>query len=217
MADQRIPKGNGQRANPRRDKTMTRRPVKDDAHPHNESRPHTSGTLNDNPEMEAVSEKGLPISPEAIAAQFLRDATEQYNFESAASGSTRRASGDAAVEPIIAEETLETSGQAGVSLPESQALDPSASEAASEPDNDVDLSGETVVMSSLFDESLEEAEPGEGEEEDELEVTPRQASVRADRDREEQREAPTGTDAEQREEEKRSTRSRLSQRRSGSS
>jgi hypothetical protein len=81
------------------------------AHPRTASA--RSGTLSNDPEgyRLPVVEPGLSIDPEDLGRQFLRDATEQDNFESAleAEGEDPSAS---ALAQVISEASLEASAQA---------------------------------------------------------------------------------------------------------
>lgn len=128
------------------------RPVDSEAYP--QVSPPTSGTLaslGDSDEL-SVSESGLPVEPEDLGIQFLRDATEQDNFESETS-TAERPRGAYALGQMISEATLEASGQEGSELPQSSALAAPTREAMSELDGDeLSLAANTVRSASLFDE-----------------------------------------------------------------
>lgn len=112
----------------------------------------TSGTLSnhvDTDELPVVDE-GLAVGPEDLGVQFLRNATEQNNFESDLH--------QAEVEPgayplgqLISEGTLDAAGQQGVELPGSGALDMSPLDAEVEPGDDVDVTNNGLREASLFD------------------------------------------------------------------
>lgn len=127
------------------------RPVDAEAHPdvaHPSS--GTLASLGDSDEL-SVSDAGLPVEPEDLGVQFLRDATEQDNFESETSTS-ERPRGAYALGQMISEGTLEASGQEGSELPQSSALGGSR-DAMNEPDLDeLSLTANTVRSASLFDE-----------------------------------------------------------------
>ncbi len=128
------------------------RPVDAEGHPH--VSPPASGTLasiGDSDELSVV-ESGLPVEPEDLGLQFLRDATEQDNFESETS-TAERPRGAYALGQMISEGTLEASGQEGAELPQSSALGGTGGEALSEPEiEELSLTANTVRSASLFDE-----------------------------------------------------------------
>jgi hypothetical protein len=128
------------------------RPVDAEARPH--VSPPTSGTLasiGDSDEL-SVAESGLPVEPEDLGIQFLRDATEQDNFESETS-TAERPRGAYAMGQMISEGTLEASGQEGAELPQSSALGGTARDALSEPEvEELSLTSGAVRSASLFDE-----------------------------------------------------------------
>lgn len=99
-----------------------------------------------------VHEPGESVDPEELGVQFLRDATEQDNFES----SLRRGNvepGQAPLGTAISEGTLRAAGQEDVELPDSDALSgvPDV-EATLEPATDeVDLLSNSIKGGSLFD------------------------------------------------------------------
>jgi hypothetical protein len=126
--------------------------VEAEGHPH--VHPPTSGTLaslGDSDELSVV-ESGLPVEPEDLGVQFLRDATDQDNFESEAT-TGERPRGAYALGQMISEGTLEASGQEGTELPQSSALGGPSGDAPSASDVDeLDLTANTVRSASLFDE-----------------------------------------------------------------
>jgi hypothetical protein len=134
-------------------------PVDEEAHPRHASA--RVGTLSRDPEGHwlPVVEPGLSIDPEDLGRQFLRDATEQDNFESAvdAAGSDPGAS---ALEQVISEASLEASAQAGFAVPESSALGGSGGrERALEPRTGVfDAISSVVREASLFDQPTEDGD-----------------------------------------------------------
>lgn len=129
------------------------RPVDDEAHP--PLADPTSGTLSS---VTSVSEDDLPIEdsgvsvdPEHLGQQFLRDATEQNNFESSAHH-FEIAPGAYPLGQLISEATLEASGQEGVELPRSSSLGVVESDALDEATLDeVDLTANAIRGGSLFD------------------------------------------------------------------
>ena len=134
-------------------------PVDEEAHPR--STKARSGTLSDDPDGQRlpVVEPGLSIDPEDLGLQFLRDATEQDNFESAFDASSIDPSASA-LEQVISEASLEASAQAGFALPDSAALGGSdARERALEPQSDVvDLVSSVRREASLFDQPTEDGD-----------------------------------------------------------
>jgi hypothetical protein len=131
-------------------------PVDEEAHPRAPA-PH-SGLLStdfDGDQLPVV-DPGMSIDPEDFGRQFLRDATEQDNYESLAE-MTAIDPGTAVFEPIISEASLEASAQAGFALPESAALNGSSRrERAMEPRSGVvDLMSNVVREGSLFDQPNE--------------------------------------------------------------
>ena len=114
-----------------------------------------------------VAEPGMSIDPEDLGMQFLRDATEQDNFESQQGGDTPELtvpgsapsdeplSGDA-FEPDreIWESTVDLtleSGGSGRALAEASPAGNEQNQGLPYADEDTDLSGESVHQSSLFD------------------------------------------------------------------
>jgi hypothetical protein len=135
------------------------RPVAAEGYP--QRMPPTSGTLSSlaESEMLPVAEAGLPVEVENLGVQFLRDATEQNNFESEAPD-VERSPGAYAMGQMISEGTLEASGQEGNELPQSAALGASADETPSETESDeLALTTNDVRSGSLFDEPKGDYEP----------------------------------------------------------
>ncbi len=131
-------------------------PVDEEAHPR-ASAPR-SGTLSSDLDGERlpVVDPGISIDPEDLGRQFLRDATEQDNYESLAE-TIEIDPGASLLEPLVSEASLEASAQAGFALPESAALNGSSRrERAQEPRSGVvDLMSNVVRESSLFDQPNE--------------------------------------------------------------
>jgi hypothetical protein len=101
-----------------------------------------------------VREPGESVDPEEIGTQFLRDATEQDNFES----TLRRRdidAGDVPLGSLISEGTLRAAGQMDVAIPQSEALSGARSfddDAKLEPNTDeLDLLDNSIREGSLFD------------------------------------------------------------------
>jgi hypothetical protein len=134
-------------------------PVDEESHPR--SLKACSGTLSNDPEGERlpVVESGVSIDPEDLGVQFLRNATEQDNFESTLEGRDVDPTATA-LEQVISEASLETSAQAGFAVPESGALGGRQDrERALEPRTGVvDLVSRVVREASLFDQPTEEGE-----------------------------------------------------------
>jgi hypothetical protein len=137
------------------------RPVDAQAHP--PPTPPASGTLASVGDLDelSVAEPGLPVEPEDLGIQFLRDATEQDNFESEASR-IERAPGAYAMGQLISEGTLEASGQEGNELPLSNALGGPGRDTPSEPRvEDLNLTDNAIRAASLFDEPKGPYEAGD--------------------------------------------------------
>jgi hypothetical protein len=96
-------------------------------------------------------EPGESVEPEDLGAQFLRDATEQDNFESQAPPEEEPA---VVVLPhvVISDATLDASMQKDADWLESSATSGSTAEAPREPfQTEVDLTQPTISNASLFD------------------------------------------------------------------
>ena len=96
-------------------------PVEREAHPR--AQRHHSGTLADAGEDGGlrVHEPGVTLEPEELGVQFLRDATEQDNFES--SRRSVEEHGEPAIEPVVSEASLESADQQDVDWPTSSAFE----------------------------------------------------------------------------------------------
>jgi hypothetical protein len=131
-------------------------PVEEEAHPRSATR--ASGTLSADLEGERlpVVDPGISIDPEDLGRQFLRDATDQNNFESLTEA-TEVDPGSSLLEPLISEASLEASAQAGFALPESSALNASGRRLRTQEPRTrvVDLMSNVVRDGSLFDQPNE--------------------------------------------------------------
>jgi hypothetical protein len=114
----------------------------------------TSGTLPTASDSASVpvSEPGASIAPEDLGSQFLRDATEQDNFESSIQRGELDAS-DVPLGQLVSEGTLRAAGQDDVGIPGSNALSEDDDlDAELEPVTDeLDLLSNSVREGSLFD------------------------------------------------------------------
>jgi uncharacterized protein (DUF2267 family) len=137
------------------------RPVEDAGHPGPPS--PSSGTLSSLGDSDRlpVVESGMPLEPEDLGRQFLRNATEQDNFES----ELRRSDVDRGLPQlgqVISEATRESAGQEDLVVPESSALFGSRAETDLEPSSsEFDMMSDAIVESSLFDQHAEDVEEGE--------------------------------------------------------
>jgi hypothetical protein len=128
----------------------------------------TLATLGDS-DAAGVVESGTPLEPEELGAQFLRDATEQGNFES----QTPRDEGDSGVvilpHVVISDATLDTSMQVDAEWFESNALQNTVADGPAEPfERNVDLTQDSIAAASLFDQVV----PDEAMNDDELDDVP---------------------------------------------
>jgi hypothetical protein len=130
-----------------------------------------SGTLPAVADSDAftVVEPGMPVEPEELGTQFLRNATEQDNFESQAPSDE----GDNGVvilpHVVISDATLDASMQEGAEWLESSAVENKSTGVATEPfERNVDLTRDSIGAASLFDQVV----PDEALSEDELEDVP---------------------------------------------
>lgn len=127
------------------------------------------------PERAAPEEPGVSVEAMEVGVQFLRDATEQYNFESQVKPEADHEDPGAPVGQLISEATLESADQVDVPLPVSDALLDEQPEVLGEPEElDVDLTSDAIRAASLFDQPFNELSADEEEEEeaeDELDVT----------------------------------------------
>lgn len=124
-------------------------PDRESSHPR--FRQSGSGTLSSRSSDESmpVVDPGMSVDPESLGAQFLRDATEQDNFESSAPDYPREEA--EGLEPAVSQATLETAGQEDVDIPESHSLMHEVHGDVEEPDEDVDLLSSSIREASLFD------------------------------------------------------------------
>jgi hypothetical protein len=117
----------------------------------------TSGTLPSVADRDGLPmrEPGVSVDPEELGTQFLRDATDQDNFESAIDLGERL--DGVPLGELVSEATLRSAGQGTLAVPDSTALsDADAGGATLEPVTDrVDLTGNVtggnVEPGSLFD------------------------------------------------------------------
>lgn len=138
--------------------TARPRPVDDEGRPRRPA--PTSGTLASLGDSDAlpIVDAGFPIEPEALGRQFLRNATDQDNFESQAP-SEEAEPGAYPIGQLVSEATLEAAGQEGLEVPESSALAGSIGDADLEPAlSEVDLTSDVVHEASLFDHLAEPIE-----------------------------------------------------------
>jgi uncharacterized protein (DUF2267 family) len=137
------------------------RPVEDAGHPGPPT--PSSGTLSSLGDSDGlpVVESGLPLEPEDLGRQFLRDATEQDNFES----EVWRSDIDRGLPQLgqmVSEATRESAGQEDLVVPESSALVGSRTETHLEPpSSELDMMSDAIVESSLFDQHVEDVEEGD--------------------------------------------------------
>jgi hypothetical protein len=128
----------------------------------------TLATLGDS-DASGVVDSGMPIEPEEMGAQFLRDATEQGNFES----QLPRDDGDSGVvilpHVVISDATLDASMQVDAEWLEGNASQDKVPDAPAEPfERNVDLTQDTIAAASLFDQVI----PDEALNDDELDDVP---------------------------------------------
>jgi hypothetical protein len=105
--------------------------------------------------------------------QFLRDATEQYNFESSVSPADDEVAG-VPLGQLISDATLESAHQADFEVPISAALSDEDDDALTEPDEaEIDLRSNAIVAGSLFDQPVSgvDAEEEEREAEEDFAAT----------------------------------------------
>jgi len=121
--------------------------------------PHsTSGTLSsDDQDRFPVVDSGVSVGPEDLGRQFLRDATEQDNFESSVTDDDLEP-GAVRVGQMVSQATLISAGQKDVELPGSGALGTTQDfdEPITEPsEREVDLLSSSIHEGSLFDQPTE--------------------------------------------------------------
>jgi hypothetical protein len=128
----------------------------------------TLATLGDN-DAAGLVDSGMPIEPEEMAAQFLRDATEQGNFESQLPRDDRDNGVVILPHVVISDATLDTSMQVDAEWLEGNAVQNTAAEGPAEPfERNVDLTQDTIAAASLFDQVV----PDEALNDDELDDVP---------------------------------------------
>lgn len=115
------------------------------------------------PDAGPPEEPGISVDALEVGLQFLRDATEQYNFESELRPD---ADYDAAgpLGQMISDATLESANQADFDLPVSAALSDDRGEVLDEPQTlELDLRSDAIVAASLFDRPVADVDDGEEE------------------------------------------------------
>ncbi len=128
-----------------------------------------------------IVDRGLSVDPEDLGRQFLRDATEQDNYESEMHFEDREERG-ARLGELISEATLESAGQDDVERPASSALEHEDTERGEPPSEGIDLLSNVIREGSLFDQPTERGGTRAPRiESDETEHTPQSIE---DRDRE---------------------------------
>lgn len=130
-----------------------------------------SGTLPTVGDSDAflVVDPGVAVEPEDLGTQFLRNATQQDNFESDAPRDD--ADNGVVILPhvVISDATLDASMQDGSEWLAGNEVQNNVEEAATEPfERDVDLTQTTIGAASLFDQVV----PDEALDEDELDDVP---------------------------------------------
>lgn len=126
------------------------------------------------PEAGPPEEPGVPIASTELAAQFLRDAVDQYNFESELRPAEDHEPSGAPVGQLLSDATLESADQADFALPVSGALADDQPETLSEPEElAINLRSGAIVDASLFDHPVSEVSEEEEEKaaEDDFSVT----------------------------------------------
>jgi hypothetical protein len=112
-------------------------------------------------------EPGVSVEAMEVGVQFLRDATEQYNFESQLRGEDDHESVGAPIGQMISDATLESANQQDFELPLSEALADDQPEVLGEPDEmEIDLTSDAIRGASLFDRPISELEDDEEAEDD---------------------------------------------------
>lgn len=128
----------------------------------------TLSALGDNDAF-ALVEPGMAVEPEGLGAQFLRNATEQDNFESQAPRDD--ADNGVVILPhvVISDATLDTSMQVDAEWLEGNASQDKVEDLPAEPfERNVDLTQDSIAAASLFDQVV----PDEALNEDELDDVP---------------------------------------------
>jgi hypothetical protein len=112
-------------------------------------------------------EPGVSVEAMEVGVQFLRDATEQYNFESQLRTEDDHESAGAPIGQMISDATLESANQQDFELPLSEALADDQPEVLGEPDEiEIDLTSDAIRGASLFDRPISELEEDEEAEDD---------------------------------------------------
>lgn len=130
-----------------------------------------------------VVEPGVGVEPEELGVQFLRDATEQGNFESeevdgGASGLERQ---ETAEGQLISDASLEAAQQEGEDAPFSGALGDAAPVPREPREPELDLRQDSVRSASLFDQPYaDDEEPPDSELELPLQVNTRRPHIQTD-------------------------------------
>lgn len=107
------------------------------------------------PDTAPPEEPGVSIEAMEAGVQFLRDATEQYNFESELRPEADHPMAGVPVAQVISDATLEAANQAEFALPISGALMDDAPELTGEPEpSTVDVTSRAIVGASLFDQPV---------------------------------------------------------------
>lgn len=127
------------------------------------------GTDHSDPDPSPPEEPGVSIEPTEIGVQFLRDATEQDNFESHLQLDADRDDPGAPLDQMLSDATLESASQSEVPLPFSESLSEDEAEIGDEPREElVDMTDDAIRAGSLFDQPLSAEEEEADEDEDAL-------------------------------------------------
>lgn len=117
-------------------------------------------------------EPGVSLEPMELGEQFLRDATEQYNFESALRPEAEQDEVGVPIAQVISEGTLELANQADYVLPVTESLADAPAEVMAEPArSDLDLTSDSILEVSLFDQPATDQEGEDESDEDDLDPT----------------------------------------------
>jgi hypothetical protein len=126
------------------------------------------------PEAGPLEEPGVSIEAMEVGVQFLRDATEQYNFESGLGQRSEHGLSGVPVGQLISDATLESANQADFEVPMSAALSEDEADTLGEPEElEIDLRANAIVAGSLFDHPVSDIddEVEESEAEDDFAAT----------------------------------------------
>jgi hypothetical protein len=117
-----------------------------------------------------------------VGVQFLRDATEQYNFESQLRPEDDHEASGVPIGQMISDATLESANQEDFELPLSGALADDQPEVLPEPDElEIDLTSDAIRAASLFDQPIPELEEDEETEDDTTLAAPfREPQIKTD-------------------------------------